>query len=593
MNDTRFAALPRLTVIALLVASLVSLGGCSSGDPAFTAEERDPIPVPPSAITVQGQPGTFGGTLAVALPEELTTFNPYTIAPSSTSDTLRLLYAPLVGFNPVTGKILPQDGLAQSFEADGRRVTIHMRQGLFFSDGTPIRADDVVYSLKVATDPDLKSPLANMLTTSGRLPAITKVDADTVQLEFTEPYPAIGYVLSQMPIISAGADPQAAIDRGRFEEVLNIDSKAVACSGPFTVGSFEKGKKLTLDYNPHYWKVDSQSRRLPYLDHVVFEYGLSNDEIAKKLESGTINLALDMAPQAFVALGNGKGQFVTKDLGVGYGTWQLFGNMYLATAADKVKVSWFINQKFREFMSRVMDRDAIVKEVYAGKAQPAYGIVTSANQVWHNGSTKKAPYDINGALALLGSEFKVVDRGGRPQLLDVVDRTVKFNMLYPKTAEGEAIAKIVVDRFAKVGVPIEATAVKPDRLLMQVISKRAFELALWHMDGFGPDPISYMPALMMNGNMHWFGFTDSGGTPLLDFELNVGRLMRSQQDKTLDADRQREFNEVQKLWAENMPVTYIVADHVLIAHDKRLGNFQPVAFRPAATWNAEQLFFKR
>ena len=121
---------------------------------------------------------------------------------------------------------------------------------------------------------------------------------------------------------------------------------------------------------------------------------VTDDELQKRLENGTINLAVDMDPKAFVSLGEGKGQCVAKDLGVGYGTWQLFGNMNLATAADKVKVSWLINQKFREFLSRVVDRDAIVKEVYAGKAAPAFGPVTPANQVWHNGSAKKIAFEL-------------------------------------------------------------------------------------------------------------------------------------------------------------------------------------------------------
>jgi len=69
--------------------------------------------------------------------------------------------------------------------------------------------------------------------------------------------------------------------------------------------------------------------------------------------------------------------------------------------------------------------------------------------------------------------------------------------------------------------------------------------------------------------------------------------MRAQQDKVLDAERQKEFNEVQKVWAEGQPVTYIVSENVLVAHDKRLGNFQPVTTVPFATWNSELLFFRR
>ncbi len=592
MNDTRHAALPRLAVVAMLAVLMAS---CTTSD-IPVAEQRDPVPVPPSAITVQGQPGTFGGTLTVAVPEPLATFNPYQLTDASTAEVLRQLYAPLIGFNPTTGKTLPQEGLAQSFEADGKRITIRMRDGLLFSDGSPIRAADVVYSLKVATDPDLHAPIADMLTVSGRLPEIVKVDDKTLVLEYSEPYPAIGYVLSQLPIISAGPDPDTAIEKGRFEEVLRLDTapERIACSGPFRVGSFDKGKQISLNYNPHYWKVDSQSLRLPYLDHIVYEFGLPEGAITKRLTAGSINLAYGLDPKAFVAFGEGSGNCTTKDLGVGYGTWQLFGNLDPKLMADRAKAGWFLNSKFREFLSRSVDRDAIVKEVFAGKAAPAYSLVTSANGSWYNDGIKKLTFDPNGALTTVSGEgFHVVEREGKPQLLDVVDRVVKFNLLYPEGPEGEGIQKIIVDRLAKAGVPVKATPVDSSRLLSQFIIPGKFELALWHMDGFGPDPISYMPALMQNGKMHWYLNTSAGASSVLTFEGDVGRLMRSQQDKKLDADRQREFNEVQKLWADNMPVAYIVANNVLIAYDKRLGNFQPVPFRPYATWNSELLFYKR
>jgi peptide/nickel transport system substrate-binding protein len=592
MKDLRLVALSRLTAVSLLSALVTA---CSSSAPQITAEQRDPIPVPASAITVQGQPGVAGGTLAVVLPEDIATFNPFGLTSSSTAEVLRQLYAPLIGFNPATGKTLPTEGLAQAFEADGKTVTIRLREGLLFSDGTPIRADDVLYSFKIALDPDVHAPIADMMAVNGRVPEVSKVDDRTVKLEFTESYPAIGYVLSQMPVVSAGTNPDDTIEKGRFEEALGVDTPPanIACSGPFRVGSYEKGRRIVLNYNPNYWKVDSQSIRLPYLDHVEYWFGLAKDEIEKRLENGTLNLAFDLDPQVNVEMGAGKGNFLTKDLGVGLATWQLFGNMNAKIVADRAKAGWMLDAKFREFLCRIMDRDAVVKDVFGGKATPAHGIVTSANAAWYFESIKRLPFDVTGALTALGDNYHVVDREGKPQLVDIGNRVIRFNLFYPKGPEGEGIQKIVVDRFAKAGVPVKAIPVEPAKLLTQYIQPGKFELVLWKMDAFGLDPISYMPALMQNGSMHWYLNTPVGGASILDFESVVGRLMRAQQDKKLDADRQKDFNEVQKVWAENMPVAYIVAPHVVVAYDKRLGNFQPVPVRPYATWNSDQLFFKR
>lgn len=591
MTDTRTVALQRLAVVAMVLSLLTACGSA----PGIQAEKREAIAIPQSALTVQGQPGTFGGTLTVALDGELSTFNPYYGSDAATREVLHQLYAPLIGLNPVTGKILPQEGLAQSFEANGRKVTIRLREGLSFSDGKKISADDVLYSFKVALDDDVRAPIADMLRVSGRLPDVTKVDASTIELEFSESYPAIGYVLSQMPIISGGADPQALIDKGRYEDALGIDTapSGIISSGPFVVNEVQKGKEIKLKYNPNYWKVDSQSLRLPYLDYIVFRFGLADEEIVKGLETNQINLTSAIDPKRFVALGEGGPSYQTVDLGVGYGTWQLFGQLDHKRSADKAKTGWLLNTKFREFLSRIVDRDTIVKEVFAGKAKPAFGLVTSANAAWYNDAIKKFPFDATAALTGLGGDFHVAEREGKPQLLDIVDRVVKFNLYYPKNDEAEAIQKIIVDQLTKAGVPVKAVAVEQSKLLTQYIIPGKFELVLWKMDRFGPDPISYMPALMQDGTMHFYMNTPAGTLSSLEFEVTVGRLMRAQQDKVLDADRQKEFAEVQKVWSEGAPVTYIVAENVLVAHDKRLGNFQPVTTVPFATWNSELLFFKR
>lgn len=582
--------LTRSVVIAVLVSMVVSCGG----KPSVEAIKRDPIPVPATALQVKGAPGTYGGTLTVALPDDIETFNPYYQSNRSTVEVLRQLYAPLVGFNAVTGKAEPQSGLAQSFEAVGKKVTIKLRDGIKFSDGKVLTADDVVYSFKVAFDADIKAPLLDMFTVNGRLPEVKKVDQNTVDLEFTEPYPAIGYVLSQMPIISAGADAEATIDKGRYEEALGITTapNSIACTGPYRVMSYDKGKLIKLIYNPHYWKIDSQNQRLPYIDYVDFKVA-SSDEAIKGLQDGTISLATYIPATKLAPLGTGTDKIAIQDLGPGYGTWELFGNMDVNRNLIKVQIAWLLNPKFREFLSKTIDREAIAKNVFGGKATAIYGPVTPGNQTWTNANVKKFPFDGPDALKALGNDFHVSERDGKPQLFDIVDRSVKFKLYHPKTEMGEEMAKAVAGQLGKNGILIEPVAVESSRLLSEILIPGKFELAIWRQDGFGPDPISYMPVFMQDGKKHFFLTTPAGGTGPFEWEQTIGRLMRSQQDKTLDQERQADFNKAQTLWCENNPVVYIVADNVLIAADKSLGNFQPVAIHPYATWNSDLLFFKQ
>ncbi len=585
------------TGLLFTLVVLAGVSGCDSGD-ALKAEKRPEFATPSSALEVKGEPGVFGGTLTVAIPSAPTTYNPFFLSDPGTSELLRQLYAPLVGYNPVTKEILPEAGLASSFEATGNKVTVRLRQGLVFSDEgqTPILADDVIYSIYVALDEDVKSPLADMLTVSGRKPDVRKVNDFTVELEFIDKYPAIGYVLSQLPVISAGVRKDRTIEDGGYEKALNIktDPTKIQCSGPFKVKSVdEKARSIKLQYNNHYWKVDSQGNRLPYLDYLEFKWGLSSDDMAKGLADGTLHIAQHIDPAKFASLQNDK--VITKDLGVGFGTWMLILNQRANASVDRLKATWFRQENFRQFLSRAIDRDRIVKEVFAGRGVPLFGPVSPGNEVWVNNNVTKYSFDPAQAKKLLEADrFKVGERDGKQQLVDVVNRKVSFNLFYPKDEVGERLQAIIVETLAAYAIPVKTAAVDPGKLLTDfLVASPTYEMVLWRIDGFGSDPISYLPLFMSNGTKHFYLTTGTGEVGPFEFEIEANRLMRSQQDKVLVEERQKDFSKVQELWAKATPAVSLAANNVLIAWDKRLGNFQPTTIQPYGTWNAEQIFFKR
>lgn len=584
-------------VLTALLVPASSCGLLGSDTSHGDVEARPANPIPTTAVRLPGEAGTFGRRVTVAVPSDLSTFNPYYQTDASTKEILGQMYAPLVGFDPVKGELDQAQGLAEKFEANGNKVTIKLRDGLKFSDGSDITAGDVLYSFKVATDEQVQSPIADMLTVSGRLPDIAKLDPKTVQLTFVEAYPAIGYVLSQMPVISAGPNADETLDKGRFETALgpSTNPATIPCSGPFHVAAYTKGKEIDLAYNPNYYKVDSQGKRLPYLDHLVYKFALPPDEIANSLKAGTVDVAANLGPAKFAELGAGGDKFATTDAGVGVGTWQLLMNMRVdKTLIDPLKATWFRNDNFRQAISRLMDRDKIAKEAFAGKAVPVFGPVSPANDKWTNKSITKFEYDPVQAQKLLDTaQFKMGDNGGKPQLLDQGQRKVSFNLFYPKNdPAAEKMKDIVVAGLTSKGIAVTPTAVDPSQLLTNFIIPGKYEMALWRADGFGPDPISYMPVFMSNGSKHYYLNTPPGTEGPFPFEVDINRLMRSQQDKTLANERQPDFTKAQKLLSDNVPCVYLVADNVQIAYNKKLGNFHPLIYQPYATWNAEQLYYK-
>jgi peptide/nickel transport system substrate-binding protein len=579
---------------ALLVAFLLTVSACQTSDSHGVAEDRPSNPLPLSAVVVNGEPGTFGYTMNVAVPTDLTTFNPYQPADSSTAEILQKLYAPLVGYNPVTREVLPQDGLAQSFELAGEKLTIRVREGLTFSDGTAITASDVAYSLKIALDPDLHSPVADMLTVSGRAPEVQVVDDTTLRLTFAADFPAAAYALSQIAVLSDGDDSDARL-KARGKDMLTLKARpdSIACSGPFRVAAYERGKSITLKYNPNYWRVDAQGRRLPYLDRLVYKFGLAPEAVAEGLRTGTIDIARELPPAALSAPGAGE-KFDVTDLGVGYGAWQLILNFRAdRNLVDGAKATWMRNQKFREFVSRIMDREKMAADVFGGKAVPVYGPLTPAHGSWATQGITRYAYDVRLAQAARDAAgFALTERDGKMQLIDVVGRKVEFNLYHPKGEQAEALANAVMAAFAAQGVTIRPVAVDAATLLTKYLATGAFEMVLWRGEGNGPDPLSYLPVFMSNGSRHYFLVQQPGQSTDFPFQTDVNISMRTVQRKLLADERRAELVKAHKLWTENNPVIYLVADHVLVASNKRVGNIQPVLVQPYATWNAEQLFLR-
>src|SRR5262245_61698774 len=132
--------------------------------------------------------GKAGGALVVAQTSEPKTFNPVMAVDQATRDVLSVLSADLVHINRLT--LRTELALAKScvMSADGRRYTVTLRDGLRFSDGTPVTADDVVFSFKVYLDERVNSPQRDVLLVDGKPITVTRLSTLSVRVDLPAPY---------------------------------------------------------------------------------------------------------------------------------------------------------------------------------------------------------------------------------------------------------------------------------------------------------------------------------------------------------------------------------------------------------------------
>ena len=101
------------------------------------------------------------------------------------------------------------------------------------------------------------------------------------------------------------------------------------------------------------------------------------------------------------------------------------------------------------------------------------------------------------------------------------------------------------------------------------------------------DPAGNMDFWLSSGAAHLWNMEQK--TPATEWERRIDALMH-EQAATLDETRRREiFNQVQRVFAENVPALYFAAPRLYYAHSRRVHGVVPSVMRPPVLWNADSL----
>lgn len=142
--------------------------------------------------------------------------------------------------------------------ADGRSATFHINPAARFSNGDPITAADVKYSLDT-----LKSPQASPLFSSqfAEIKRASVVDRLTVRFDFADASSAAPLIAGDLPIFSPKWGMRADGTRPPFDQISNVPPIA---SGAYLIEQRRNDKQITYRRNPHYWAANLPTRRGMY-----------------------------------------------------------------------------------------------------------------------------------------------------------------------------------------------------------------------------------------------------------------------------------------------------------------------------------------
>lgn len=354
-----------LAVISLAVVLLAGCGGGGSGDGGGSSSS--------GGGESSGAPKQ-GGTLSVALSEEINTLDPQqSIYPNETWVTAQIS-EPLWREDP-NGELVPWL-IEEVKTSQGERVwTLTLKSGIKFSNGKTMTSADVLFTLEKARKSEFWEEL---------LEGITKVEAptpSTIVITNAEPAAELPTLLSQW---SFGIEPVGLA--GESDE--EFASKPIG-TGPFMVGSWKRGETLTLVKNPHYWIKDQ-----PHVDQLAIKNVPDANSRVTQLNGGQANViyappwsqveGIEASPET---------EFEEYPLG------------FVKLLTVNGREAMFKNPKVREAVNLGIDREGMVNAVLHEHGEAAGSFVPPPVEAY-DGSIKPAEYDPEKAKELLAEAVK-------------------------------------------------------------------------------------------------------------------------------------------------------------------------------------------
>ena len=537
-----------------------------------------------------------GGQLVASIRAVPRSFNRI-VAREQTAELLSLLtQGRLVRINRSTFDLEPW--LAEKWDAssDGRSYTLHLRQGVTWSDGQPFTSADVLFTLQAVFDPKNESAFAEQLSIDGKPITATAPDDRTVVLSYPSPSGPGLRLFDALPILPKHK-LDAALTAGTFKDAWNSATTPaeIVGTGPFVLKEYAPGERLVLDRNPRYWRKAANGDALPYLDRIVLQVIPDQDAELLRLQSGDIDLTQsELRPDDYVAARRSEDQGKLKviELGVGVDADAFWFEQKPESWKKDPRFAFVSKPEFRQAISYAVDREKFAEDVFLGSAVPIWGPITPGNKLWFSPNVPRYAHNVDKAKALLKG-IGLEDRNGNGVVEDAQGHEAKFTVI---TQRGigwyERGTNDLKSQLAPIGIALDVAPLDNGALIKRLVSSD-YE-AMYYRPLTEIDPAANLDFWLSSGSGHFWNLPTPGQkspTPQ-SWEATIDTLMQQQASTTDQAKRKAIFDEVQKTFAANLPVLYFVAPRIYYAHNARVHGIVPSVQRPPALWNADSIWVR-
>jgi len=291
-------------------------------------------------------------------------FNPFAHWSGPTWDTFRLCYDFLTWYDE-DYKPTPDLASEWSTSPDGKVWTFTIREGMKWSDGEPLTANDIAYTYNRILETEHWAYIQYLV-------GVQKVEApDDTTLVITCDKPNAGMLALYIPILPEHVWKDVADD-----DLENYKNIPLVGSGPFVLDEVKKDKWVKLVPNPDY---PEELGGPPKLDEFWYIFSQNMDSMVQDFKAGNLEAIVDWPASYYEDLKSMAGTTVSKAPAIGF--VELGFNCWDDKASKGNPL--LLDVAIRQAMNYAIDKQSIVDTSMGGLAPAGTSLISPVQGIWH------------------------------------------------------------------------------------------------------------------------------------------------------------------------------------------------------------------
>jgi peptide/nickel transport system substrate-binding protein len=455
-------------------------------------------------------------------------------------DLVRLVYSSLFKYDG-QGNLIPDLAKKYTLSQDGLTYDIFLKSNIFWHDGEPLTANDVIFTIKTIQNPEYKSPLKN----NWQGVQVEKVDEFTIRFKLNNVYAPFLHNLT------VGILPKhlwAGISAQNFP-LAQYNLKPVG-SGPYKFKEFSKNEEgqiesIKLVRNENFYlttlnqdEINSQSIERPFIEEIILRFYNSQAALIKAYQKRQIDGLSFLSPANQSKLRN--------NLNI----HQINLPIYYAVFFNQTKSKALADKTVRLALAHATNKQEIIEKVLANQAQPVDSPLLPG---WPNYTSETKIYDFaleHAQNILEAADWKDSDGDGiREKKINDQETKLEFTLLATDWPELKQTAEILKEQWEKVGARVNLEIIEAAEIQQDYIRPRNYQaLVFGEVLNADPDPFAFW---------HSSQKKDPGLNLALFQNKDVDKFLEEARQTMGQEKRNEKYAQFQKLLIEDVPAVFL------------------------------------